>query len=267
MFRRTTPETEKLAGDEQTTFGSQGATVEDWLASTYDPESPRGRRFRFIASTFLSGPPKRVLEIGAGLGDFSVYCATQAPQHSYTVSDLTEGKFDKYFDTVKEFFHSDNPFELASFEAEKIPFGNNSFDIVFIRSAVHHFDHPYRAFAEIFRILSPTGKVVFFHDPIGYDFPIVRTIQKLMYATDARFLGYNEHIYTVREYLSFGWLFASGKENLDPIYLEEFAIHSKRWRGIKGYIGKMLPRHPYLFSLFLIRTYGMPYFFVFQKAP
>ncbi len=265
IFRKTSPMTEKEAGDEQTTFGSQGASVDDWLASTYEVGSPRQRRFQFIAETFLPGDPKLVLEIGAGLGDFSVYCSTIAPQHTYTVSDLTEGKFEKYFQKVRDFFKSQHPFAIASFEAEHIPYPDTMFNLVFIRSAVHHLDDPVRAFAEIYRVLKPEGKIVFFHDPVALDIPIVREIWKRIYASDARALGYNEHIYMVREYLSFGNAFRERSANLDMVYQDEFRIHSQKWRGIKGSIGKFLSQHPRLLSMFFIYEYGMPYYFVFSK--
>ena len=45
-------------------------------------------------------------------------------------------------------------------DAEKLPFGDNSFDIVISRLAFHHFFNPKRCFSEMARVLKVGGKLV-----------------------------------------------------------------------------------------------------------
>ena len=45
-------------------------------------------------------------------------------------------------------------------DAEKLPFSDNSFDIVISRLAFHHFPNPKRCFSEMARVLKTDGKMV-----------------------------------------------------------------------------------------------------------
>ena len=45
-------------------------------------------------------------------------------------------------------------------DAEKLPFSDNSFDIVISRLAFHHFPNPKRCFSEMARVLKTGGKMV-----------------------------------------------------------------------------------------------------------
>ena len=62
-------------------------------------------------------------------------------------------------DYVKELCPNIN-FKVANLENEKIPFNDNSFDIVYTKSFVEHFYYPEKIFKEIFRVLKPGGKII-----------------------------------------------------------------------------------------------------------
>lgn len=49
---------------------------------------------------------------------------------------------------------------LQEANAESLPFVDESFDLVFCRSSLHHFADPYRAVAEMVRTCRPAGRVV-----------------------------------------------------------------------------------------------------------
>lgn len=53
---------------------------------------------------------------------------------------------------------SNTSFCLA--DAEKLPFGNDSFDVVTCRVALHHFTKPDEAFSEMRRVCRPEGRIV-----------------------------------------------------------------------------------------------------------
>lgn len=54
---------------------------------------------------------------------------------------------------------------LTEGDVHNMPYNNGSMDIVFGRSVVHHWANPIRAFAEIYRVLAPGGRVVI-HEPL-----------------------------------------------------------------------------------------------------
>lgn len=49
---------------------------------------------------------------------------------------------------------------LQAGNAEELPFVGESFDVVFCRSSLHHFDSPQKAVAEMVRVCRPDGRVV-----------------------------------------------------------------------------------------------------------
>ncbi len=265
--KKTGTETERGAGNRQTHFGHYGnqKSLQDWLSITYAKDGFSEKRFRAIATSFLSGEPKKVLEIGAAIGDFSAHCSIQFPQHSYTVTDLAENLLKNNFPAVIEYFHSSASFELNYFAVEDMPYADDTYDVVFIKSAVHHFENPGKSFAQIRRVLKKGGKVIFLNDPICLDIPIVREIQKVSFATEDRIEGYNCKVHTFTEYMSYGNGFSKKEAVFDEIYLEEFKQQYAKWTGIKKYIAKSIYASPFLFRNFMIYTFAIPYLFVFTK--
>lgn len=265
--KKTGTESERGAGNLQTLFGHQDnqKSLSDWLSSTYAKDSFNEKRFRAIATSFLEGGPKKVLEIGAAVGDFSVYCSTLFPQHSYTVTDLAEKLLKNHFAQVVSFFNSPTPFRLDYFAAEDMPYEDNIYDVVFIKSAVHHFEKPAKSFEHIHRTLKKGGKVVFFNDPICLNVPIVRELEKSGFATEDRVKGYNCKVHTFKEYISYGKLFEKKEASLDSVYLNEFEQQYKKWTGFKKYIARKIYFNTFLFRNFMIHKFGVPYIFVFIK--
>lgn len=267
IFIKTSPKTEKIAGDAQTLFGHPGDKTDaiGILKRVYALGCMREQRVRFLANDFLRDGQKDVLEIGAGLGDLSVYLSTIFTQHRYVISDLTEGKFVQHFKKVKKFFGATGDYSLASFAAESIPFPDSSFDCIFIRAAVHHLEDPQIAFSEMHRILRLGGKVIFFQDPVAFDIPIISVLQKLFFGSEEKALGFNEHIYRANEYLAFGRMFSARECHTDPLFLRDLEAHAQKWSSFKRMVLGFIQMSPFLFRQFLIRQYGIPYYFVFTK--
>ncbi len=266
LFAAATSATEQEWRKTQTTFGHrcEDVTLEEFLYGTYRTGCFSERRFRHIADSFLQGAPKRVLEIGAGSGDFSVYCSTLYPQHIYILSEPSIEYLKKNMGTVAPFFKTAQKFEFVQCTAESIPLARNGIDIVFIKSAVHHFDNPKKAFAEIRRVLKKGGWVVFFNEPVCLSFPIISRLQKLFFGTEERAEGINENIYTIGEYCSFAPQF---KKNyyVEPVYREETERNSTRWRGVKKLIWRLISANDFLLKQFYIYQYNIPFTFVFTK--
>ena len=87
-----------------------------------------------------------LLELGPARGDFLV----EFLKENFKISAVDIS------DYVKELCPNID-FKNANLESEKIPFDDNSFDIVYTKSFVEHFYHPEKIFKEIFRVLKPGG--------------------------------------------------------------------------------------------------------------
>jgi ubiquinone/menaquinone biosynthesis C-methylase UbiE len=87
---------------------------------------------------------------------------------------------------------------------ENLTYPNETFDLIFIKAAVHHFEQPFIGLKEIYRVLKPGGKLVCFEEPICLNVPLYKTWKKNNNCIEERAMGINEHIYTISEYYSFG---------------------------------------------------------------
>ncbi|HEY1238860.1 MAG TPA: class I SAM-dependent methyltransferase [Solirubrobacterales bacterium] len=105
------------------------------------------------------------LEIGAGTGYFSLNLLQAGLIERATATDISPGML-----ATLEGNASDLGLEVqtAAAEAETLPFGDGSFDLVFGHAVLHHIPDLERAFSEFARVLRPGGTVVFCGEPSRY---------------------------------------------------------------------------------------------------
>jgi len=260
-------QTEKEYRDKQTFFGhmSNATDLDTWLRDNYWPGSIRERRYRKVAERFLSTDKKlNVLEIAAGVGDFIIFCSKLFPQHDYTANELSEIQLKNNIQNVASHFGVKEIPELSFGPVERLDFKDNSFDLIYIKAAVHHFEEPFAGFKEIHRVLKKGGKVIFFEDPVCLNIPIYKNIKKRNFSLAERSLGVNEHLYTVSEYMSFGRIFSHQEKYLDEVLINEFDIHQTKRKGIKKILGSFIRNMPKVFNLFMVWRFS-PIIFVFEK--
>lgn len=116
---------------------------------------------------------KKILDLGCGLGEASVYFALQgakvvavdiAPRMLFCVKRLA--KRYKIVGKIK----------MIESSAEKLPFKDDSFDLIFGGNVLHHVDIK-KTSKEIKRVLKKNGKAVFI-EPLGYN-PVIQFYRKL----------------------------------------------------------------------------------------
>ena len=231
-----------------------GMTAQQLIQSTYNAGSIKRERYNNITRSFLDNSNRlRILEVGAGPGDFLVFCSKFFPQHEYHVSDVSD-ILKNNIHYAEEHFGTHFKGKLFVFDAEKIPYPDNSFDIVFARSCVHHFEDPRKAFKEIYRVLTKGGKFVFFNDPACLNLPIYKSFYKYFSTKEFRKAGLNEHVYTISEYMSFGPQFAERKYVIDEAMINDFTKNAKQWGGLKKMIAALSLKNRLLLRwLFLAR--------------
>lgn len=115
---------------------------------------PDGRPFsRFVDFDSVAG--KSVLEVGPGSG-FAVQLFAEAGAR-VTAVDLTPWAVETTRARLRAFGLEAEVFEA---DAERLPFADASFDLVFSWGVIHHTTDMDRALAELFRVCRPGGRLV-----------------------------------------------------------------------------------------------------------
>jgi SAM-dependent methyltransferase len=107
-------------------------------------------------------PMGRGLEIGAGTGYFSLNLLKQGILSEATCTDVSQGMLDTLAASAER-MHLE--VETVMCDAERLPFENDSFDVVFGHAVLHHIPDLEQAFREFRRVLKPGGFVAFCGEP------------------------------------------------------------------------------------------------------
>jgi len=110
-------------------------------------------------------PFRRALEIGAGTGYFSLNLLQAGAIRDATATDISPGMLDALDANAKELGLE---VRTERSEAERLPFEDASFDLVFGHAVLHHIPDLDRAFSEFLRVLRPGGMLVFCGEPSRY---------------------------------------------------------------------------------------------------
>ena len=124
--------------------------------------------FIFPFAKFAEGAGKDVLEIGVGMGADHLEWAKSAPR-SLTGVDLTERAVDHTRRRLSLYGFAP---EVRTADAERLPFADGSFDLVYSWGVLHHTPDTPRAIDEVWRVLRPGGSarvmVYHTHSIVGY---------------------------------------------------------------------------------------------------
>jgi SAM-dependent methyltransferase len=119
-------------------------------------------KLRKVLGSDLDRGFARSLEIGAGTGYFSLNLLQAGVVREATCTDISPGMVrtlatnaDRLGLTVR----------AARADAESLPFGDDSFDLVLGHAVLHHLPDLERAFEEFARVLRPGGRIVFAGEP------------------------------------------------------------------------------------------------------
>ena len=144
----------------------------DVAASSYD--SKWGIDFGEIGQTQVLGKLRKLLgpevsrgygrslEIGAGTGYFSLNLLQAGVVREATCTDISPGMVSTLADNAARLGLN---VRAARADAESLPFGDESFDLVLGHAVLHHLPDLRRAFSEFHRVLRPGGRIVFAGEP------------------------------------------------------------------------------------------------------
>jgi len=169
-------------------------------------ESSTAPENRFILSRLGDLRDKRVLDIGCGAGESSVYFAHQGAR--CTAIDLSPQMIETTLRLAKKENVSVEAFPMG---AAQLSFPDDHFDIVYAANLLHHVDWQ-RALPEMRRVTKPGGKVCFW-DPLRHNF-FINVYRKIAHAVrtpdekplDIHIVSYLKNIFREFEYDCF-WFF------------------------------------------------------------
>ena len=125
----------------------------DTLAPQWDEIRSPGHLDAYEAAlAALSGPPRRALDVGTGTGDGALTIARRFPQADVLGVDLAETMVAKAREKVPEDQAARVRFQAA--DASKLPFPDESFELVAHANMIPFFD-------ELTRVLAPGGHALF----------------------------------------------------------------------------------------------------------
>jgi SAM-dependent methyltransferase len=107
----------------------------------------------------------RSLEIGAGTGYFSLNLLQAGVVDDAVCTDISPGMLRALESNARELRLD---VETRACDAEALPFGDGSFDLVLGHAVLHHIPDLGRAFCEFRRVLRPGGAVLFAGEPSRY---------------------------------------------------------------------------------------------------
>ncbi len=107
----------------------------------------------------------RSLEIGAGTGYFTLNLLRAGMISQATCSDISPGMLAALRTNAERL---ELEVQTEQLDAERLPFEDASFDLVFGHAVLHHIPNLDRAFGEFARVLAPGGTLLFAGEPSRY---------------------------------------------------------------------------------------------------
>lgn len=129
--------------------------------------------YRLAMSLLGDLKKKKILDLGCGLGETSVFFALQNTK--VIASDISPGML-ACVQKLAQKYKVHTKIKLVESPAEKIPLENESVDLVFGGNVLHHVDIV-KTSKEVRRVLKKGGKAVFI-EPLGYN-PIIQIYRYL----------------------------------------------------------------------------------------
>jgi SAM-dependent methyltransferase len=119
-------------------------------------------KLRKILGSEVDGGYDSSLEVGAGTGYFSLNLLQAGVVREATCTDISPGMVKALTGNAASLGLN---VRTARAEAESLPFGDQTFDLVLGHAVLHHLPDLQRAFEEFRRVLRPGGRIVFAGEP------------------------------------------------------------------------------------------------------
>ena len=118
-----------------------------------------------------SNPPKKILDMATGTGDFAIEAVRMGLNAQITGMDLSQGMLDVALEKVKTKGLT-NRITLQQGDSENLPFADESFDAYTVGFGVRNFENLDRGLSEMYRVLTPNSLTVILEFSKPKRFPI-----------------------------------------------------------------------------------------------
>ncbi|KAK5747512.1 hypothetical protein LTR17_000153 [Elasticomyces elasticus] len=110
-----------------------------------------------LQATAKASPDLKLLDVGAGSGTISASLAKYMPSGTVTATDIS----DDILERAEEYAKEEGVYNISFQSADiyKLPFEDNTFDIVHASMVLSHLDAPVQAYQEMLRVVKPGGIV------------------------------------------------------------------------------------------------------------
>ncbi len=144
------------------------------------------------------GKPKKILDIGVGRGESSIYLASLGFEVSCVEPSSAPCEIIQYISN--KFMLPLKIYRCSAEYLNLIP--ENNFDICIFNNSLHHCDDPVRALKNCHKLLSPGGSVFFMNEIFIRSYKSKSRFYKFMAADPLKSGNYggNEHAYYYHEY-------------------------------------------------------------------
>ncbi len=105
----------------------------------------------------LTSSDRRVLDVGCGTGQFAAQVLDRFPGTDVWGLDLSAGMLDRA--RARDLATADR-LHLVQGDSERLPFADDSFDVVTCAHSFHHYPRQDRVVAEMHRVLRPGGRLL-----------------------------------------------------------------------------------------------------------
>lgn len=164
----------------------------DWEADSYDAKwsiSFDQRCVDYACDRFVhvaggaGWPYGRSLELGCGTGFFTLNLKLAGVIDQASVTDLSPGMVDVARRNARAL-----GFEIEGrvADAERLPYADETFDLVVGHAVLHHIPDVEQALGEVLRVLKPGGRFVFAGEPTRHGDLVARRLSRLTWTATTR---------------------------------------------------------------------------------
>ena len=162
----------------------EAASYDDKWSISFDERCISYARDRFTAVAGTAGwPYPSALELGCGTGFFLLNLMQAGVAERGFVTDLSPGMVEVALRNAGEL---GLPVLGRVADAERIPYDDNTFDLVVGHAVLHHIPDVPAALREVLRVLRPGGRFVFAGEPTRYGDAVARRLSRLTWWATVR---------------------------------------------------------------------------------